>query len=249
MNKIGNRTATFNLSGAWVPHPKGDDVAIAPLVDVTDPTLMSLILHAELLLTHAEFRQGNFGIGDSVYMVGRFLGHEHRDANKPVIQQGSIAAPIRYITNPETGYEQASILVELRSMGGYSGSVVLLDPGNKILGVNYLHLPVRSPVKFFDEDNADTLTETIYFVDSPSGMAAVVPAWKIGDILNMKQFEEQRKEDDKRLEKQAGRRTKPILDDVASPAKASRRDIPIPPVSRKKFFEALDKTTARPPKR
>jgi hypothetical protein len=134
MNKLGGKTATFDLSGAWVPHPEGDDVAIAPLEDVTDAALASRVLHSDILMNPVEYKNMNVGIGDDVYMVGRFLGHEHRDVNKPVVQQGHIATAITELTNPETNHKQTSILVELRSMSGYSGSVVVFRPAWENIG-------------------------------------------------------------------------------------------------------------------
>ncbi len=243
MNKASGQTVTFDLVDGWISHPDGDDVAIASLEGVTDPNLASRIFHSELLLTQEAFKANGVGIGDTAYMVGRFLGHEHRDANKPVIQHGAIASPLRQITNPETGHEQESILIELRSIGGYSGSVVILDPPGRILGINFCHLPVRSPVKFQSE-NDEAPSETDYFVDTLSGMAAIVPAWKIGKMLDMEQFQEQRKRDDERLARQAGRRVKPILDDTEG-SKRKPRDVSIPPLGRKKFFGALEKATRR----
>jgi hypothetical protein len=242
MNKYDGTTATFDLKGAWVPHPDGDDVAIAPLEDIVDHNLSSRILHSDVLLSEEEFTRQEVGIGDDAYMVGRFLGHEHRETNKPVIQQGKIAAPLTRLTNPETKHEQLSILVELRSMGGYSGSVVILDPPGRILGINYCHLPVRSPVKFLETE--ETETETDYFVDMPSGMAAVVPAWKIIEMLGMDQFKRQRYEEGRRmLKRESTKRTKPSLDDAVP--KRRNRDVLIPPLNRKKFFEALEKATKR----
>lgn len=241
LNKYDRTTATFDLSDAWVPHPDGDDLAIAPLEDVTDASLSSRVIHADILLTEVEYRRENIGIGDDVYMVGRFLGHEHRDVNEPVVQQGKIAARITTLTNPETNHQQVSILAEIRSMSGYSGSLVVLDPPGRVLGINYCHLPVKSFVKIIEDGEE---RETDYYVTTPSGMAAIVPAWKISDILEMDQLKRQREEEDRRAMNKSTR-TKPVLDDGGEP-KRKTRDVEIPPIGRKKFFADLTKATRRP---
>jgi hypothetical protein len=241
LNKLSGKTATFDLSGAWVPHPDGDDVAIAPLENITDAALASRVLHSDILMNPVEYKNMNVGIGDDVYMAGRFLGHEHRDVNKPVVQQGHIAATITELTNPETNHKQTSILVELRSMSGYSGSVVVLDPPGRILGINYSHLPIKSFVKTVQDGEE---RETDFYVNTPSGMAAIVPAWKIADMLVMDQFKRQREEEDRRMINKSGR-TKPVLDDAVGKPKRKNRDVPVPPISREKFFESLTKVTRK----
>lgn len=240
-NTVDGRTKTFDLKGAWVAHPDGDDIAIAPL-GISGHSLKTKVLHLEMLLRHDEFARENIGLGDEVYMVGRFLGHEHRDANRPVIQQGKIASLMTQLENPETGHLQLSILVELRSMGGYSGSLVILDPPGRALGINYCHLPIKAPVKFIDGEEEK---DTEYFVRVPSGMAAVVPSWKIADMLmNMDQFKQQREDDDRRTAGKLPPRTKPVLDDAGHP-KPKTRDVLVPPISRKKFFDSLTKATKK----
>lgn len=240
-NTVDGKTKTFDLKGAWVAHPDGDDIAIAPL-GVSGHQLKTKVMHLEMLLRHDEFIRQDIGLGDDVYMVGRFLGNEHPDANKPVIQHGKISSLMTTLENPETGHDQLSILVELRSMGGYSGALVILDPPGRAIGINYCHLPIRSPVKF--EENGEE-KQTEYFVDSPSGMAAIVPSWKIADMLKMDQFKRQRENDDQlAAAKSPATKTKPVLDDGGHP-KRKTRDVPIPPISRKKFFDKLTKATQK----
>src|ERR1700688_1447608 len=202
LNLAGSRTITFDLSGKWVSHPDGDDVAVAPLENVIREDITSRVLHRGILLSEADFVEHMIGIGDDAYMVGRFLGHEHRETNNPVVQQGKIASRVAHLTNPETGYEQLSILIELRSMSGYSGSLVVLDPPGRVLGINHCHVPISLPVKFEEDDQQK---DTEYFVNMPSGMAAVVPAWKIDEVLDLDHFKRQRANEDKELMKAGSR--------------------------------------------
>jgi hypothetical protein len=100
------------------------------------------------------------------------------------------------------GIKQESFLVETRSLGGYSGSPVftfqhhpprgsLLISGNPelkmpdfLIGVDWGHLPITEPVR--DKDGVPR-TEG-WRVESNSGQMAVVPAWKLREMLESDGF-------------------------------------------------------------
>jgi hypothetical protein len=185
----------------WVHHPKGDDLAIYPLTLDESRFKYGCISNFNLL-TKNTVQINNIGPGDDVFAIGRFINHEGKQRNLPTVRMGTIAQmpwePIR--TNGD--FDQESFLVEVRSMGGYSGSPIILilptfaptRPGSQqlpvqinpsislgpwLIGVSwgYLHggrLPVYQ----------DDRRETSYYAVSNSGLMAVVPAWKLQELLD-----------------------------------------------------------------
>lgn len=62
------------------------------------------------------------GIGDDIFMAGRFLPFDGGESNAPVYRFGNIALwPARPIRNPHTKLVEESFIVEMRSHNGYSG--------------------------------------------------------------------------------------------------------------------------------
>ena len=116
----------------------------------------------------------NIGPGDDAFLVGRFINHEGRQCNTPSVRFGNLSMmpdePVKY----RDGHMQESFLVEIHSVGGYSGSpVFVFTPpsdipfrggqergcGPWLLGVDWGHL---------DDPSGQN-----------SGMAYVVPAWRL----------------------------------------------------------------------
>ena len=140
-------------------------------------------------------------------MVGRFINHEGRQRNMPAVRFGNIAMmPFEKIRHKER--EEESFLVEVRSIGGYSGSPVFVfvppfsirykpvQPGEPqptnsalygpwLLGVNWAYLNDRIRVH---DKNGEDLREKYEGWNTPSntGMAAVTPVWVLAELLNSK---------------------------------------------------------------
>src|SRR5207237_1083251 len=68
------------------------------------------------------------GVGDDIYMIGRFVNHEGRAKNTPSARFGNISMmPGEAIEIGHGSTPQESFAVELRSMCGYSGSPVFVE--------------------------------------------------------------------------------------------------------------------------
>lgn len=209
---------------AWHTHPDGDDVAVCP-VGLAEGHKQISFIPASFVLSEKARDFQRFVPGDEVFFVGRFMGHDGRQRNTPTVRFGNIAMsePER-ILNDESGISQESFLVELRSLPGYSGSPVFayytagtlrLDkpseeggtplPGFEfqgigsvwLLGIDWCHLYSEEPVR---QPDGVRISER-YFVKQNSGMAGVVPAWKLLELLygeeltdiRTEEFEERRK--------------------------------------------------------
>ena len=69
--------------------------------------------------------------------------------------------------------------------------------GPWLLGVDWGHLPLYQPM-FEKIGNAYEKSETHYY-DINTGIACVVPAWRILDILNIDALKAQRQQDDEEI--------------------------------------------------
>ncbi len=187
----------------WVAHPTADLVATCGYVD---PLIhrMKWAIYSHFVTREAA-KSYSIGIGDDVFMVGRFIGHDGKTHNRPSVRFGNISIGAANIFNPELGHEEESYGVEMRSKPGYSGSPVFvygtpqLNPKGQdllrvaqrfilLLGVEWGHITERRPVL-----NKDGRSSGQYTTEA-SGMNGVVPAWHLHDLLNtprlMKRFSE-----------------------------------------------------------
>jgi hypothetical protein len=103
----------------------------------------------------------------------------------------------------ESGHMQESFAVEMRSLGGYSGSPVFLymmpllsrvhhyptSMGPWLMGVDWGHIISTEPVRNkYGDPSPDG-----QHVRSNSGMIGVVPAWKLQELLFREDFVTRRK--------------------------------------------------------
>jgi hypothetical protein len=218
---------------AWVRHPDGDDIAAFPIVPEIE-RMRFISVSVSNFLTHDLALQEDVGIGDDVFMVGRFIGHDGKQRNAPAVRFGNIAMmPTEKIIS-ESGIEQEAFLVEARSLPGYSGSAVFLYasspmndmsrtrlgaamdapkfPDNRaelaalamkqmsakgpyLLGIDWCHLNNEARVR---DKQGNVLAEG-WSVSENTGMAGVIPAWKIAELLNCDELVEWRRLGDQHL--------------------------------------------------
>jgi hypothetical protein len=210
----------------WTPHPGHDDVAVRSLGLCPDRDYL-YVDHQELV-TPGELETLEVAPGDNCLMVGRYIGREDRQFERPVVRFGNVAmSPPELVRQPQRGRDQESFLVDMRSLVGFSGSPVLVfyeEPtfrlklgetppddlagfsaaGHSIsgvvskawlLGIDWGHLPVTAEVLDGNRNKVGDMSVN-------SGMAAVVPAWKLADLLNQEAFVRSRKETEEKLEQE-----------------------------------------------
>jgi hypothetical protein len=203
--------------GDW-EYSKTDDIAASWLERGArynyDP------IDTNFLLTETYAKDLRIGLGDDLFMVGRFLNHDGKERNMPTVRFGTIAMmPEEPIYDPEFGRDQESFLIEIRTIPGYSGSPV------------FAHLPAET--RFKDRrfqpssDDRKLMTDWGYLerclgiewcrikgetvktlmingtttnVQMTSGMSGCIPAWKIINLLEQSEkFIMQRKVGDARM--------------------------------------------------
>lgn len=182
----------------WRFHPDGDD--LATLLVSIDPSKLRFnhVFSNHLMAKHDLMTMG-VGIGDDVFVVGRFINHEGRQKNSPTARFGCIA---QMPNEPVSvgGFDQECFLIETRSIGGFSGSPVFwhvlpyaggayraktnVGIGPFLLGVELGYIYDWTPVCDAAGRPTNPAMPDAQQVKVNSGMMVVVPAWKLTELLN-----------------------------------------------------------------
>jgi hypothetical protein len=220
--KDGSKDVLRRELGDWKHHTEGDDLAICP-IDLSE-RYQYLFIATDLFLDREMVTRYRLGPGEDVFMVGRFVNHEGRQKNLPTVRFGNIAMMPFEPMRTKSGIMQESFLIECRSLGGYSGSPVFvwILPGTHrpwyaggysfkgqslegpwLLGIDWCHLPNYEPIYQSDKE---TRVAGNWVARSNTGMAGVIPAWRLFDFLNIGELVVQRRQKDERItrEKEGG---------------------------------------------
>jgi len=181
------------------------DLAVTPI----DPSRHKCIfINTDMAVTHSTMAECDIGLGDEVFMVGRFVNHEGEQRNIPAMRWGHIAMmpyePVYHPSN-ESG-RQESFLVEIHTIPGYSGSPVFVRPfpvqkldvqlptGDAPPSMSYKSLGHGPWLLGVEWGAINTHNQ-----DLNSGMSGVVPTWHLLDLLNMEKFKEQRRQEQEEI--------------------------------------------------
>lgn len=199
----------------WIRH-RESDLAICPIRLERTIHRFILVPFTMILKEYIEKELLNVGIGDDIVTIGRFVNQEGEQRNAPVARFGNIAAmPREPIPGPEGLKPQVSILAEVRTLPGYSGSPVFLRvphwellyggdplrlelsksrrddireslpaPVLMLLGITWGYIYGRNlPIKVGKKKLDGWKVEEVN-----TGMMAMVPAWKLLELLNDKKM-------------------------------------------------------------
>lgn len=195
----------------WVFEPGGDDVAVVPL-DIREGDNIVTFIGSNLLLTPDAAAKEQVAPGDDVFMVGRFVDLDATTTNVPAVRFGNISTLPVEVKQPN-GYRGLCYCVDMHSRTGYSGSPVFVYrtpggslewavgggpvqiPGRTLLALLGVHcgqfteeLPIRRKRK--KRTLGESISERAYeeYIEGMSGMNTVVPAWRVGELLNRKEL-------------------------------------------------------------
>lgn len=212
MTSKRSRAVALSLStDDWIMDEDLHDLAISLLpADLSE--YRYTCVSRKLFLSQDRIDEHEIGSGDEIYMIGRYVGHDNREVNRPVVRFGTIALMPETRVKDEWGLVQESILVEMRSLPGFSGSPVFVyipplsirpryyDKAKKtleldarpfgpwLLGIDYSHLPIQSRIV----DNGGKEHPEGWYAQTNSGMAAVVPVKKLEQLLDSDAAKKQR---------------------------------------------------------
>lgn len=203
LNTIDGKTDTIDHGpDEWVFDEAGDDLA-AIFVQVDEGVHRTAAIPIDLIKRQSDFYANKWapiGVGDDVFMLGRFVDVDSTTTNKPTARFGCISAMPLHLKQP-TGRTRESYLLDMHSRTGYSGSPVFVyrTPGTNIaqaleVGQYDLNksLLCLLGVHFgqFDDFDQDGV------VIGKSAMTAAVPAENILGLLEAKIFVEMRRSKD-----------------------------------------------------
>jgi len=138
----------------WVPHPdKTVDIAVLPTGNSYDLCQAYIreeldtahVFDPEQSLTQAIIDRWDIGLGDDVFIAGAYTKRPGERRNLPIVRVGNIAAMAEEPIWPASPRKPA-YLIEVRSLGGISGSPVFVNlapmrrrPGGRIEPVDLSH--------------------------------------------------------------------------------------------------------------
>lgn len=197
LNTMDGKSSSIKTDpDAWTSLPD-DDVAVMPL-DLSRGGFRIGAIDVRIFLKQDS---KTLEVGDDAVLIGRLITHDGRQRNRAIARFGSIAMmvdedePVRIGSNPDGSPKtQVAFLVDCRSLSGASGSAVLgyrlplrgntLEVGSSgpvMLGIDCAHLPFWTQAR--DHPHGNRVPDV--WVESNSGIAVVIPAWRILDLLNL----------------------------------------------------------------
>jgi hypothetical protein len=212
--RLNNRSGGFDVltvrADDWFSHPSGDDIAVLPFSGDW-ANFQYAAVNSSMMLTPDLSATWDIGPGDETFFIGRYVDMDGKAHNMPVVRSGILAAfPAEPVYQRERSFHQESILVEARSMSGFSGSPVFVTPAGHVersnefggapavrhishgpcffLGVDWGHQPWKERVR---DENGD-LSSDHRWVAGNSGMMLVVPAQKLISLLAHEDLVDQR---------------------------------------------------------
>jgi hypothetical protein len=192
-NQVGSYSTIEQVSPgglAWAfPADPSVDIAIAP-IGVDAGKLDVIFLPSTLLLSNADVAQDKVEEGDSVLFTGLFVQMVGQTHSEPIVREGKIAMMPKEQIQTTLHALGDIYLVDCHVFGGNSGSPMFINlagqrQGGLTLGVNYkLFGVVSGYVKETENFELQTVAAYAGTVDANSGVAIVVPAQKILDLLD-----------------------------------------------------------------
>ena len=196
----------------WWNHPTEPDIVDVSVTTFKPPAILriqTLTISQEMFATQDSIKDYGIGIGDEVYISGLFTRVTETAKIHPVLRTGTIAMmPDEKIHFPRLG-EIEAYLIETRSIGGLSGcpvfvrntvSTPILDaPDRRLYGLGQFRFLGSMIGHWQIPPNFDpTLSEAVNM-----GLSAIVPSYKLTEVLNHPELLEMRKQVVEERKKQA----------------------------------------------
>jgi hypothetical protein len=201
----------------WKYIPGGGDVTVCPIHHLKSDYHAIKLISIRLFATKNIVDDKNIGIGDDVFMVGRFIRQDGAPTDSPAVRFGNISVMPARIEPMSNGIKD-SYCIDLHSRSGFSGSPVWVyrTPGNDIetsmhaghavlgggfmyfLGIHWGQFPELWEITDRErlKEASSGLIPAGKYIKGVSGMTCVMPPEPILEALNIPQLEEQRRQND-----------------------------------------------------
>jgi hypothetical protein len=201
-DKQGNNQIVASDIGDWGEHPDDSSVDVSILKWAPQQQIFDyLVVPTEIVATDDVIKSNSIGLGDEVFVTGLFVSRFGERRNIPIVRVGNIASmPEEKIDGKGFGPIDA-YLVESRSIGGLSGSPVFVHlagarqvGGNIIIGAGrqFYLLGLMRGHWDRDENYIDGISDDIDGGSVNMGIAIVIPATKILEIINQSKWVDER---------------------------------------------------------
>jgi len=182
----------------WFVHPTDPSIDVAVIKTGIPSELDHLAYPMDRFVTEDVITRHSIGLGDEIFVVGLFRHHAGSRRNIPIVRIGNIASlsEEKVVTKPFG--EIDAYLVEARSIGGLSGSPVLVNLGIvrrtdgqiKHASSDHIYYFLGLIHGHFDvgEDTVDQSTlpdDGLSAARVNTGIAIVVPSHKVNDVIEM----------------------------------------------------------------
>ncbi len=182
----------------WFSHPTDSSVDIAVLPYSPPLNVEYKFVPVDLFLSDDIIQKENIGVGDEVFITGLFAHVSGSQRNLPIVRMGNIAMMPDEIIPTDLGNIEA-YLIEARSIGGLSGSPAFVRAisGRRyyFLGLMHGHWEIPPYMK------NDLLMNEELFGKVNMGIAIVIPAKRILEVLNQPELIARRERAERNLEK------------------------------------------------
>jgi hypothetical protein len=210
---VDGKIAIFDFDPIeWHFLPQLGDIAVSPNLPLNEDLHEFSVMGTNFFVTDEMVGSKSIGVGDDVFMVGRFVDHDGGTNNVPAVRFGSISVMPTIMKEEPNSHKSESYCIDLHSRTGFSGSpvfvyrtigtdlneifrtkTVTLSSGSvfvNLLGIHWGQFPEAW------KDAQGNLIRGL------SGMTCVIPAKRIVKLLNTEKLRKERQADDqKQLEK------------------------------------------------
>lgn len=114
----------------WFVHEADGSIDAAILRAGIPDGFDHLVFPWSLCITPERMKENEVGLGEEVFIVGLFRHHHGNNKNIPIVRIGNLASVGEEKVVTRDFGEMDAMLIEARSIGGLSGSPVLLNLGS-----------------------------------------------------------------------------------------------------------------------
>jgi len=241
VNTIDGGIDTFEVEPHEWHFTNQDDLAIIPIrISFNKHIVKTLPL--DMFVTSDVMEYHDLGLGDEVFMIGRFIKHDGKLTNIPSVRFGALSIPVADMPHQMFGVQE-SFGVEMRSMGGYSGSPVFIYPSSWnmnsgivktvspnplfLLGVDWGHIVDALEIKekiVTTSAQGSSQARTVPYVPANTGMNGVVPAWRLLKMIQRSPWAPSFKREEDAIAKRENDAGPTVALDVASLASDDNPD-------------------------